>query len=77
MSEQIIWLEHCPHCGSAAELDLDRPYRCVASGVLGHAVAIQCTVCEAEMMHCYEDFPGQSRDFLRDNLVGLWNRRSE
>lgn len=66
----------CPFCGGDAEIDTRRGYRQLPTGVVGSGVAIYCTNCSSDMMHCYEDHSGVDRDDLRADLVGAWNKRA-
>lgn len=50
-------LKHCPFCGGTPDLDAFQDYRAVKTGEPGTAVAIYCTVCNAEMTLCREDLP--------------------
>jgi hypothetical protein len=66
----------CPFCGGDAEIDTRRGYRQLPTGVVGGGVAIYCTNCSSDMMHCYEDHSGVDRDDLRADLVAAWNKRA-
>lgn len=66
----------CPFCGGDAEMDTQRSYRAMSPRAdIGHGVAIYCTKCSADMMHCYEDHAGTDKEDLWADLAGLWNRR--
>lgn len=65
----------CPFCNGDAAIDRIRSYRSIVSGALGRGVAIYCSGCGVEMMHCYEDHPGVEREDLQADLVAMWNSR--
>lgn len=69
-----VELKECPFCGEPAESDYARHFMDYR-GRPGNAVAIYCTACESDMCLCYDDFPGDTPEFLMSLLVEQWNRR--
>lgn len=66
----------CPFCGGEPERDTMHSYRSLHRGSLGTAAAIYCTACDAHMLRCYEDHPGELREDVMADLAETWNRRA-
>lgn len=67
----------CPFCGSQnVEADSRQAYRALVGGLIGHAAAVNCCECDAEMLRCYADMPDVPRDDVMADLIETWNRRT-
>ena len=69
-------LKPCPHCGGIAEIDALWTYRAVYDGQMRRGASIYCLSCDAQMMRCYADHPGEEREDVCAALVEAWNTRA-
>ncbi len=66
----------CPFCGGIAEIDTLSTYRAISDGHMAHSVSIYCLSCDAQMMRCYADHPGEEREDVCAALTEAWNTRA-
>lgn len=64
-------LKPCPFCGGVAEMDTLRAYLALGTGRMGHALAVYCTTCSADIAVCYADVP----DIQPEQVADMWNKR--
>ena len=67
----------CPHCKGVAEMDTLWRYRSIRDGQEATGVSIYCLSCDANMMRCYPDYPGEEREDICNALAEVWNTRSD
>lgn len=69
-------LKCCPFCGGVAEMDSHRAYMALVTGRIGHAVAVYCLSCSADMSLCREDVPELTVDDCIAAMTDAWNARA-